>query len=248
MLEQAKFRRSIGRLATFAAIAGMAACSAGTQGSQAGGIEKAEDETVELTPQVLAVQDLALAHQLAAYGERTNDPLALASAAQILINTPRADIEGQPEAGVSDRPATGQKADEHTEEIHASELLTQARSAASGNQELLEMIGRIEARSQTAQRGAVGGARDGMYRVERYSTNTHRISFRAGEPAVVYINGDDDTDLDLYVYDENGNLIDSDVGYTDEGLVEWRPRWTGQFRIEVRNLGGIWNGYYFATN
>jgi hypothetical protein len=248
MLEQAKSRRSIARLATFAAVAGLAACSAGTQASQAGGAEKAEDETVELTPQVLAVQDLALAHQLAEYGERTNDPVALASAAQILINTPRAELEGEPEAGMSDRPETGAKEDAETEEMHAAELLTQARSAASGNQELLETIGRIEARAQTAQRGAVGGAREGMYRVERYSTNTHRISFRAGEPAAVYINGDDDTDLDLYVYDENGNLIDSDIGYTDEGLVEWRPRWTGEFRIEVRNLGGIWNGYYFATN
>lgn len=248
MPEQVKSRRSIARLATFAAIAGMAACSAGTQATQTGGIEKAEDETVELTPQVLAVQDLAMAHQLAEYGERKNDPLALASAAQILINTPVAALEGEPEAGVSDRPETGHKEEGQTEAMHATDLLAQARTAAAGNEDLLEMIGRIETRARTAQRGAVGGAREGMYRVERYSTNTHRISFRAGEPAVVYINGDDDTDLDLFIYDENGNLIDSDLGYTDEALVEWRPMWTGEFRIEVRNLGGIWNGYYFATN
>lgn len=246
MLEQVKSRRNLSRLAAFAAIAGITACSAATQSATTA--DKPEDETVELTPQVLAVQDIALAQQLAEYGRRTNDPLALTTAAQIMINTPRADLEGEPEAGTTDRPATENKPEEDAQMVAATDLLTTARGAASGNQELLDMIGRVEARARTATRGAVGGAREGMYRVERYSTNTHRISFRAGEPAVVYINGDDDTDLDLYVYDENGYLIDSGLGYSDQERVEWTPRWTGEFRIEVRNLGGIWNGYYFATN
>ena len=73
-------------------------------------------------------------------------------------------------------------------------------------------------------------------------------TFRGGEVSVVRINGDGDTDLDVYVYDENGNLIASDTDGLDFCVVRFVPSWTGQFRIVVRNLGGVYNRFTIDTN
>jgi hypothetical protein len=40
-------------------------------------------------------------------------------------------------------------------------------------------------------------------------------------------------DLDLSVYDENGNLIDSDIEVDDIPVLQISPRWTGTFRVKV---------------
>jgi hypothetical protein len=59
----------------------------------------------------------------------------------------------------------------------------------------------------------------------------------------VYVSGDGDTDLDLFIYDENGVLIDSDTDYGDECVVTVVPNWTGRFTIQIRNLGSVYNRY-----
>jgi hypothetical protein len=89
----------------------------------------------------------------------------------------------------------------------------------------------------------VGGPQSAVHQVDAYSTDVFVVSFYGDEPAAVAVVGDGDTDLDLYVYDENGYLIGSDTDSTDRCLVLFRPRWTGQFRIEVRNLGSVYNEY-----
>lgn len=96
--------------------------------------------------------------------------------------------------------------------------------------------------------GAVGGPRVNHTDVLAHSTDRYTIAFRAGEVARITVDGDGDTDLDLYVYDENGNLIASDTDRTDYCVVRWTPRWTGVFRIKVRNLGSVYNHYHFRTN
>ena len=72
--------------------------------------------------------------------------------------------------------------------------------------------------------------------------------FRSGQEAWVYVSGDGDTDLDLYIYDENGNLIDSDTDSTDECLCTFTPRWTGQFKIKIKNYGNVYNEYQITTS
>jgi len=85
-----------------------------------------------------------------------------------------------------------------------------------------------------------------VHRVEAYSTDRFQVSFFGDQDAAVIISGDGDTDLDLYVYDENGNLIGSDTDSSDDCVVRFHPRWTGSFRIEVRNLGRVYNQYQIA--
>ena len=50
----------------------------------------------------------------------------------------------------------------------------------------------------------------------------------------------DSSDLDLALYDENGNEISTDVASDDWPVVEVRPRWTGKFELEV--------GMYHCSN
>ena len=94
----------------------------------------------------------------------------------------------------------------------------------------------------------VGGPGHSSDRVEANSTDVFNITFKGGELARVFVEGDGDTDLDLYVYDSEGNLIDSDVHTSDVCLVRWTPSRTQTFRIEVRNLGSVWNAYEITTN
>ena len=89
----------------------------------------------------------------------------------------------------------------------------------------------------------VGGRIGGVHRVDGRSTDVFRLRFYGSESAAVVLDGDGDTDLDLYIYDENGNLIGSDTDGSDTCVVRFRPRWTGSFRIEVRNLGTVYNEY-----
>ena len=96
--------------------------------------------------------------------------------------------------------------------------------------------------------GAKNGAGCQNDTVNANSYDSYVITFRGGEQAVVAVSGDGDTDLDLYVYDEYGNLIASDTDYTDDCVVSWFPRWTGKFLIRVRNRGNVYNRYTIATN
>ena len=70
----------------------------------------------------------------------------------------------------------------------------------------------------------------------------HDIGY-AHELAMVTVHGDGDTDLDLYVYDENGNCVASDTSLGDQCVVTWTPRWTGSFTIRVVNRGFLPNNY-----
>ena len=76
----------------------------------------------------------------------------------------------------------------------------------------------------------------------------HGEYFRGGELAVIAVEGDGDSNLDLYVYDENGNLIASDTGTGDFCVVRFTPRWTGAFTIKVVNRGYRSNVYSLSTN
>jgi hypothetical protein len=79
--------------------------------------------------------------------------------------------------------------------------------------------------------------------VNAYSSVTYTEYFSAGELTTVYVSGDGDTDLDLFIYDENGVLVDSDTAFGDECVATVVPNWTGRFTIEVRNLGSVYNQY-----
>ena len=92
------------------------------------------------------------------------------------------------------------------------------------------------------------GALRGAFTVDAHSTNVHTIWFDGGSPARILVVGDGDTDLDVRVYDRFGELVAADLDELDTCLVEWFPVRGGTYRIEVRNLGGVYNEYAITTN
>ena len=98
------------------------------------------------------------------------------------------------------------------------------------------------------QRNAV----DGPYYVEDrvYSNSSERYSckFWSNQLAEVAIVGDGDTDLDLYIYDSNGNLITKDDSTSGNAYCSWIPAWTDTFVIKVVNRGSVYNDFILVTN
>jgi hypothetical protein len=99
-----------------------------------------------------------------------------------------------------------------------------------------------------AQAGALGGGKRTVEQVDAEMTDVYNVAFYAEQEAIVEVLGDGDTDLDLYIYDENGNLIDSDTDNTDHCVCSFTPKWTGKFVIKVKNLGTVYNEYVIRTN
>ena len=129
----------------------------------------------------------------------------------------------------------------------AGPLFDLAEEYAGDNEALLALV--RDSRSRVASmKGHVYGAAVHRDRVLSYDTDIYREVYRAKELAEICIVGDGDTDLDLYIYDENGNLVCEDLGFTDRAYCSWTPRWEGLFEIHVENLGGVYNEYRLFTN
>jgi len=178
------------------------------------GTNQSEEKAAKVSPEAQAVADLNMAAALAEYGKREKNPMALLVAAQIMKNTPSKEekltkieegeaqkITGQ-KKGVVDTP---------------DNLLAEAKKLADGKEDILALIdkeGKI-----AAQRGAEEGPGRYSDRVNPGRSDFYNITFRGGEYAEVAVIGDGDCDLDLYVYDENGNFIGSDTDGTDRCYV-----------------------------
>ena len=125
----------------------------------------------------------------------------------------------------------------------AQQLGQRFMSAAKGSQQT-----NIQLVHTAATRGAVGGPKRAASTVNARSTDRYICKFWAGELAEVAVIGDGDCDLDLYIYDENGNLIASDTDYTDQCICRRVPSWTGAFTIKIVNRGYVYSNYIIATN
>jgi hypothetical protein len=99
-----------------------------------------------------------------------------------------------------------------------------------------------------AQAGAIPGPKIARGEIPARGVDSYTVVFAGKERAEVGVKGDGDTNLDLYVYDENGNLVAGDEGSTDVCLAVFTPRWTGKFTIVVVNRGLVPNDYTIVTN
>lgn len=99
-----------------------------------------------------------------------------------------------------------------------------------------------------AHAGAFKGALDHRDRIEALDTDAYGVTFRGGQLAAVSVSGDGDTDLDCFVYDEDGDLVAKDDDATDECRITFRPQRTMRYRVEIVNLGRVYNAYRLRTN
>lgn len=198
----------------------------------------AEKPSVEL-------ENLQLANQLANYGYKTFSATALIEAAKIIssINTQELKYDSYKQES-----KTGNQTPKPSEEGYDLEsILAAAKKYADGDMQLLSAITDIE-KGSLATRGRVGGPGKNYSYVVGNSTDTYEVSFIEGKLAEIALEGDGDTDLDLYVYDSNGNLIAQDEDYTDKCYVSWVPKWTGRYIVKIVNRGPISNNYIMLTN
>ena len=181
--------------------------------------QELKDTAISIPP---AVENLRLAFSLKSYGYEHKNPVSLIMAAQILN-----------ENGFE------------LDEIDSEKLLEDARTFANGNEHLLAII---DMSDTGPVRGALGEEKYTFDMVSKYSTDTYKVKFKENKRAVVQVKGVGLTDLDLYIYDKNGNLITSDTSESDNCECTWIPKWTGEFTIRIKNRGGFYNLYYMQTN
>lgn len=196
-----------------------------------------------VSPEMTALQTAA---NLAKYGYATYSPTALIEAARIFGTTKVQDADFE---NTKVSSATTEEKDSKVS-FEPSQLLADAKKYAGKDKTVLALVKKVEEEIASAgsTRGAVGGAKYGEGRVYGKDYTEYTAKFWANELAEVIVVGDGDTDLDLYVYDANGNLIASDSDYTDQCVCRWVPSWTGAFVIRIVNRGAVYNDYAIATN
>lgn len=201
-------------------------------------------------PKSQDVENIKLGNQLAKYGYDTKSAISLAEAARIIS---RIQTHGMTDQQV-ERGAAAASTDskQATIDYDPKTLLADAKKFANNDPHVLAIVEQAEkdvtAASQTASRGRVNGPATDVSTVAANSYVYYTVNFRAGELAECAVIGDGDTDLDVYVYDQNNNLITKDIDYTDNCYVSWTPRWTGAFKIKIVNRGNVYNRYIIAVN
>jgi len=113
---------------------------------------------------------------------------------------------------------------------------------------VLATIAAMTLTGMAAHAGRVPGPFQHRDSVKAHETDVYTMTFRGGEDAVILVRGDHDTDLDLYVYDEFGNLVAKDDDSSDSCKVVFTPLFTARFTVKVVNHGSVYNEYAIETN
>jgi hypothetical protein len=204
--------------------------------AQGGSVLQATDTAV--TRQIRSMENIGLAHRLGVYGQRSRQPLPLIAAADILLAHPTRPLSATPASLDTSRAILPD----------AAWMLASAREYASGNDRILALLPALERRARSVDRGGLRGPRQLSAEVQPAASQDHTVEFRGAETAIVHVSGDGDSDLDVFVYDDAGQIVASAAGPGDQCVVHWRPERQGRFRIEVRNLGRTTNQYWLTTN
>ena len=208
-------------------------------------------QTVEDKPEVKgetseSLAAVKLANQILRYGYENQSTLALLDALQIFSENPTQALNATKQGeAVDETKSEGKKAAVH---FDYETVLADAKTFADGDPNLLALIDNIDAEAKGAQRGHINGPSRDYSAVNGRSYTDYTASFVANQLAEILVSGDGDTDLDLYVYDSNGNLIASHTDYSDDCYVRWVPAWTGRYTIRIVNRGPVYNRFVILTN
>lgn len=177
-------------------------------------------------------EEMMLAARLARWGAANEDPLALVMAARL-----RQAVE------ISIVERGDGNVDPQSDPV--ARWLTTAESLAGGDPRIAALIAEIRA---TAFKGRSGGPRVSLGLVRPQARNSYVELFEPSRTAVVYVEGDGDTDLELVVREADGEIICAQRGPGDIKMCVWTPTRSGGHMVEIRNDGMINNAYSLATN
>lgn len=212
-----------------------------------GGVAQTVEEKPEVngeTSESLAA--VKLANQILRYGYENRSALALSDALQILSENPTQPFNATRQGETVDESKSDGKKVPISFDYNT--VLADAKKFAAGDPNLLAIIEDIDAEAKGAHRGNINGPSRDYSSVNGRSYVDYTANFVAGQLAEVLVSGDGDTDLDLYVYDSNGNFITSDTDYSDDCYVRWVPAWTGRYTIRIVNRGPVYNRFVILTN
>ena len=203
----------------------------------------AQVEETKNAPKTPGMEQLQLAKQLAIYGYDNGSATALIEAARIMSGVQFDGLDAQ----ITRSEGQDVESPNGDRKIAAATLIADAKKLAGEDKLLLALADGVNV-TGAGTRGAVGGERGMNDVVYGRSYNDYVVAFKKGIIAQVGVSGNGNSDLDLYIYDENGNLIDCDNDYSDDCYVSWYPRWTGNYLIRVVNNGTYRNYFTIVTN
>lgn len=192
------------------------------------------------------VGKIALAQELFDHATQNRDAVAALAAAQIMATVSTEDVER--EKTTEDNPdldITEDGSDGADSPATADSMFAAAMEFAGGDPTI---VGLVEDAMAEGSRGRIGGASRTLSRLPGGQVDIFTVPFFGGSFAEVGIIGDGDSDLDLLVTDENGNVICRDTRLGDQIYCSFTPRWNGNFVIAVANMGRVRNSYYILTN
>jgi hypothetical protein len=233
---------ALGALVTAASIGGaVAAEKAADAPGEGTNMAAATEKPAEVTALRSAIE--ASIH--ADFARQTGNAAGLAAAAEAMAGAGSfKTLTAKPAetGGVDDETPKGE-----TAPATALSLIAEAQALAGNDTELAAAFAaKSGAMSNTF--GATGGPGQNVTRVRGYATHDYTTSFYGGELAEVGVDGDNDSDLDLYIYDQSGNPICASAHRGDAEYCAWYPKWTGPFLIRVVNRGKSSNVYWIGTN
>ena len=198
----------------------------------------------EASADISAIQT---ANALAKYGYANDSASALIEAAEILAQVPTQKLDATVEQ--QGKSAEGEKAASKTA-YTAEKLLMDGKKLAGKDKSLAKWISKVEKLvKNSGTRGAVGGPKyQYSWAYGGGGKTRFNIPFYANESAEIYIDSIDYADLDLYVYDENWNLIAKDTSYDLDCYVRFYPRWTGRFYVIIKNTSRWDSCFQIFTN
>ena len=203
------------------------------------------DQKAASSESAAAVSNNALASRLAVYARQAKSPMALAAAAQIFATSALEDVKKAKtdENGAAVPAVPGEKAPD------AQALFAEALAMAKEQQNLAlaDLIDK-QAKASGQTKGRAGGAARHIDTVLAGKTDMYRVTFRGGESARVAAVADGNQDIDIHIYDENGNFITKDDAFDSTPICAWTPKWTGEFTIKVKNNEKSSVRYILMTN
>jgi hypothetical protein len=155
--------------------------------------------------------------------------------------------EGEPRAASKATFFNATSEDEGAAEgpVTADAMFAKAKELAADDEVLL---GLIDDAMAEGSRGRIGGAVSWLSRLPAGQTDVWEIPFYGNSYAEIAVVGDGDTDLDVAITDENGNVFCYDVSWSDSLYCDFTPAWNGYFYVTVQNMGRVRNSYYLMTN
>lgn len=167
-----------------------------------------------------AFRAMKLSTEIARIGEARADPLLLLAAARL-------------RRGANETLATGTP-------DRAAEWLARAEELGASDPRVASMAADIRAE---ARKGRAAGPRVSHAMLRPGGQMRFAETFRAGVPAVVYVEGDGDTDLTLTV-----GAACRDISPGDIKICTWTPRGDGRVTVQVGNTGRIQNRVILGMN